>query len=68
MMEKSKIRTEVQNAICGWEGHNIGENVYGKIDVKDMKDAIETVKFSFLQKTLQQLKDNKPNFLKFDNI
>lgn len=22
MMEKSKIRTEVQNAICGWEGHN----------------------------------------------
>ena len=48
------------------EGHNIGESVYGKIDVKDMKDAIETVKFSFLQKTLQQIKDNKPNFLKFD--
>ena len=66
MMEKSKIRTEVQNAICGWEGHNIGENVYGKIDVKDMKDAIEMVKFNFLQKTLQQIKDNKPNFLKFD--
>ena len=31
-----------------------------------MKDAIETIKFGFLQKTLQQIKDNKPNFLKFD--
>ena len=42
--------------------------MFGKIDVKDMKDAIEMVKFNFLQKTLQQIKDNKPNFLKFNEI
>lgn len=65
LMEKAKIRTETQNAICGWEGDNIGERVYGKIEMKEKKEAIETIKFDFIQKALQEIKHKKPDFMKF---
>ncbi len=63
------VSTEFHNAICGWAQQGTGSIVYGKhFSLPVLKRELEKFRFPFLEKTLKELKDNRPRFMKWEEL
>jgi integrase len=54
------VSQEYQNALCGWSARDTGEKVYGgAVPMKRLQSEMSKLKYGFLEKTLQRLKQRR---------
>ncbi|MBR5154248.1 MAG: site-specific integrase [Alphaproteobacteria bacterium] len=56
-LRDANISREYQNALCGWEGNDIGEKVYGgEVPIEKLYECICKIEYPCLESTLEGLR------------